>query len=79
MIVTERIARKFDAIIEAEYEVRRAHALAAMGNDMDTRFRGERDLKVCRAKLNALLDALTMEEANEFGPYRAAAKNLPLS
>jgi len=74
MIVTERIARKFDAIIDAEYEVRRSHALAAMGSDINIRYRGERDLKTSRAKMNALIDALTMEEAAEFGPYRAAQK-----
>jgi len=75
MIITERIARKFDAILTAEYEVRRAHALAAMGSDIGTRYRGERDLKACRAKLNALLDELTMEEAAEFGSYRVANRH----
>jgi hypothetical protein len=54
--------------------VRRAWSLAAMGSDINIRYRGERDLKTTRAKMNALLDALTMEEAEEFGPYRAAQK-----
>lgn len=63
---------KFDAIIEADYAVRCAHTRATFGIDGATRARGQRDLKAAKAKMFALIDELTMDEAAAFGPYRRA-------
>ena len=73
MIVTERIARKFDAIIDTEAVVRSERASAEAGIDADTRARGKRHYVDALARLSAMIDALTAEEMHEFGAYRATA------
>lgn len=70
--MTETLNATFETLYDAEQDVRTNHALAAMGSDLATRSRGEANLVTARARLNALLDALTMEQARAFGEWRKA-------
>jgi hypothetical protein len=70
MIVTERIARKFDAVLAAEQNVREQMSLAGFGVDAATRARGERNLPDAKDGLSEALAQLTTDELTEFGVYR---------
>lgn len=70
MIVTERIAKKFDAMFAAEEAVKREKAIAEAGIDADTRFRARQNYNTAKATLNTLFSELNAEEIAEYGVYR---------
>lgn len=70
MIVTERTARKFAAIVAAEDTMRNAQVRTQFGADAATRARAERDLDAASTAVGVLIDGLTAEEGAEFGAYR---------
>lgn len=61
---------KFDAILDADRNLRTIHTLAVAGSDAATRARNELALPGARERFNAALDALAADEMPAFMAYR---------
>jgi hypothetical protein len=66
---------KFEALLDAERDVKHARTLEGFGIDAATRDRGRNDRIKAQAKLSAILNTFTLEELNAFNEYRKAQQS----